>query len=69
MHASRENRQTATRQPVQPEMNPGDEAAEATPGTGENLCPECCGSGRIGGAPCDNCGGTGKAVEGRIGGA
>lgn len=50
-------------------MNPGDEAPSGTPGTGENICPECGGTGRIeGGAPCENCGGSGRIVEG-IGGA
>ena len=58
----------ATRQPVQPEMNPGDEAPEGTPGAGEDVCPACRGKGVIGNQPCDNCGGTGKIVEG-IGGA
>jgi RecJ-like exonuclease len=58
----------ATRQPVQPEMNPGDEAVEGTPGSGEDVCPICRGTGRLGTQPCDNCGGTGKVVEG-VGGA
>ncbi len=48
--------------------NPGDEAAPGTPGTGENLCRNCNGSGRIEGEPCPECGGTGKVIEG-IGGA
>lgn len=47
---------------------PGDEAAPGTPGTGENLCPRCNGSGRIDGEACPACGGSGKVVEG-IGGA
>jgi RecJ-like exonuclease len=59
---------TATRQPVPPEMNPGDEAVEGTPGTGEDACPVCRGRGVIGNQPCDNCGGTGKVVEGIGGG-
>ncbi len=50
-------------------MNPGDEAPAGTPGTGEDVCPECGGKGRLaGGKPCAHCGGTGKIVEG-IGGA
>lgn len=49
-------------------MNPGDEAPEGTPGTGEDLCPECGGSGRVGDAECVACGGTGKVIVG-IGGA
>jgi len=50
-------------------MSPGDEAAPGTPGTGENICPECKGTGKInGGKECPNCGGTGKVVEGIGGG-
>lgn len=48
--------------------NPGDEAAPGTPGTGENLCRQCNGTGRLDGQPCPECGGTGKVIEG-IGGA
>lgn len=50
------------------QMNPGDVAPEGTPGTGENLCPRCGGSGRTDGQMCVECGGSGKIVEG-IGGA
>jgi len=49
-------------------LKPGDEAAPGTPGTGENVCPECNGRGRIDGRPCTNCGGTGTVISG-IGGA
>ncbi|HEX8445159.1 MAG TPA: hypothetical protein VF649_00970 [Sphingomonas sp.] len=49
-------------------LNPGDQAAPGTPGTGENLCPRCDGSGVLNGRPCGECGGTGKVIEG-IGGA
>jgi DnaJ-class molecular chaperone len=48
--------------------NPGDEATPGTPGTGEDICPVCHGTGKVSGADCKNCGGTGKIVEG-IGGA
>jgi DnaJ-class molecular chaperone len=48
--------------------NPGDEAAPGTPGTGENLCRNCNGSGKLGAEACPECGGTGKVIEG-IGGA
>ena len=51
-----------------PSTNPGDEAVPGTPGTGENICPVCNGSGRNNGGECRNCGGTGKVIEG-IGGA
>jgi DnaJ-class molecular chaperone len=50
------------------EMAPGDEAPPGTPGAGENLCPACSGSGKLDGATCQNCGGTGKVIE-EIGGA
>jgi RecJ-like exonuclease len=49
-------------------LNPGDDARPGTPGTGENVCPDCRGSGRIGSRACPTCGGTGKVIEG-IGGA
>jgi RecJ-like exonuclease len=47
---------------------PGDQAVPGTPGTGENICPDCKGTGRLDGAPCPTCGGSGKIIEG-IGGA
>jgi hypothetical protein len=47
---------------------PGDEAPPGTPGTGEDICPECKGSGRREGRRCENCAGTGKVIRG-IGGA
>ena len=49
-------------------MNPGDAAPPGTPGTGENLCPECGGNGRREGRECANCGGTGRVVQ-AVGGA
>ena len=49
-------------------LHPGDEAAPGTPGTGEDSCPQCSGSGRNNGSPCPNCDGTGKIVK-AIGGA
>jgi hypothetical protein len=51
-----------------PAVNPGDEAVPGTPGAGENLCQVCHGTGKQDGKPCDNCGGTGKVIEG-VGGA
>jgi hypothetical protein len=48
--------------------NPGDEAPPGTPGTGEDVCPACHGSGRIEGSRCDTCGGSGKIIR-AIGGA
>lgn len=49
-------------------MNPGDEAMPGTPGTGEDICPVCHGTGQVGASACRNCGGSGRIVEG-IGGA
>ncbi len=51
-----------------PTLNPGDEAAPGTPGTGEGLCRECGGSGRLAGTKCPACDGTGKVTVG-VGGA
>ena len=45
-------------------LNPGDQAAPGTPGTGENVCPVCRGSGRVEAQACETCGGTGKVIEG-----
>jgi hypothetical protein len=50
------------------QMHPGDEAPPGTPGTGENICRACKGSGEINQKPCPDCGGTGKVVEGISGG-
>lgn len=49
-------------------MAPGDEAPPETPSTGENVCPECGGSGKLKGQACPNCEGTGTVTVG-IGGA
>ena len=52
-----------------PHLKPGDEALAGTPGTGEDLCEECGGTGiRKDGARCPNCEGTGRVTRG-IGGA
>lgn len=48
--------------------NPGDEAPPGSPGTGEDVCPDCHGSGRRDNRACPTCGGTGKIIRG-IGGA
>jgi RecJ-like exonuclease len=51
------------------QLNPGDEAAPGTPGTGEDICPVCHGKGKQeNGADCVNCGGTGRIIEGVGGG-
>ncbi|HUP10436.1 MAG TPA: hypothetical protein VMU47_25005 [Caldimonas sp.] len=49
-------------------MSPGDEAPAGTPGTGMDVCPLCGGRGRLNGATCANCDGTGHVNVG-IGGA
>jgi RecJ-like exonuclease len=58
--------QTAREQKMR--LNPGDEAAPGTPGTGEAICPDCKGSGSVGATQCPNCGGSGKVIK-AIGGA
>lgn len=52
----------------QGKLNPGDEATRGAPGTGEDVCPVCHGSGKINAQPCANCGGSGIVVR-VIGGA
>jgi hypothetical protein len=47
---------------------PGDQAPVGTPSTGENVCPACGGSGRLGASRCPDCEGTGVVIVG-IGGA
>lgn len=49
-------------------MAPGDEAPVGTPGTGEDVCPRCGGTGKLAGRECPECDGTGKVNVG-IGGA
>jgi hypothetical protein len=47
---------------------PGDDGPSGTPGTGEDVCRVCNGSGRLEGEACRNCDGTGKVTEGIGGG-
>jgi hypothetical protein len=47
---------------------PGDEAPPGAPGTGENLCRTCGGTGKVEAKTCPDCQGTGKVTTG-IGGA
>jgi hypothetical protein len=47
---------------------PGDEATPGAPGTGENLCRHCGGTGKVGGEDCPDCKGTGKVTTGIGGG-
>jgi hypothetical protein len=49
-------------------MSPADEAMPGTPGTGEDVCRTCGGTGQLNGGACPDCDGTGKITVG-IGGA
>jgi DnaJ-class molecular chaperone len=62
------NDKSTSGQSGQKPINPGDAAPPGTPGAGENVCPDCKGSGRLDNAPCQTCGGTGKVIEGIGGG-
>ena len=43
----------------EPDLNPGDEAPPGTPGSGEDVCPNCEGTGKLADdAPCPECGST-----------
>jgi hypothetical protein len=53
---------------TQEPMNPGDVAPAGTPGTGQNVCPECNGTGDVDGKECPNCEGLGTVIEGVGGG-
>lgn len=50
------------------QQRPGDEGAPGDAPVGENLCPECNGSGKLDGRTCAHCNGTGVVEEG-VGGA
>jgi RecJ-like exonuclease len=55
--------------PNDQQLNPGDEAAPGTPGTAEDICTECAGTGKLGdGTACPECGGSGRVVRGIGGG-
>jgi len=49
-------------------MRTDDQAPPGTPGTDEDICPRCGGSGKLAGRDCPECQGTGKVTVG-IGGA
>ena len=71
--ASGRSDRTASRRTDEPSsasapMRPGDQAPVGTPGTGETVCPQCGGSGRLGGRACPTCEGTGKINVGIGGG-
>jgi hypothetical protein len=50
-------------------MSPGDVAPPGTPGTGEDFCRVCAGTGQLESKECQNCGGTGLITEGLSAGA
>ena len=58
----------ASGNPIEPEMNPGEELPPPSATVGENVCPQCNGSGirDDDGMRCEHCGGTGKISEGPI---
>lgn len=65
--SSERGRPRGSDQPDQ--LNPGDQAPPGTRSTGENLCRQCGGSGRLAdGTICPTCNGTGRVVEGVSGG-
>ncbi len=64
-----EHKANAVEQPGTQPTNPGDEVPAGTPGSGENICPDCGGSGRRENAACPTCGGTGIVIEAVSGGA
>lgn len=50
-------------------LKPGDEALPGTPGSGEDICGDCSGTGKLkGGAECPTCEGTGRITQGIGGG-
>lgn len=52
-----------------PERNPGDEAKQGTPGTAEDICDGCSGSGKLAdGTTCPECDGSGRVIRGIGGG-
>lgn len=55
--------QSGGQRPDDVRMAPGDEAPPGTPGTGEDVCPTCGGSGRIDTGECDTCLGRGRIIK------
>src|SRR5207249_9306213 len=48
--------------PGQDPMKPGDEVPAGTPGSGENVCRRCGGTGAVDGNACPDCDGTGTVI-------
>ena len=61
--ADERDRGTGGQPPPERTMAPGDEAPPGTPGTGEDVCPDCRGSGRVDGRECDTCLGRGRVIK------
>jgi hypothetical protein len=60
---------TGTPNQPAPHLKPGDEAMPGTPGTGEDLCEVCGGTGKKkDGSECPTCEGTGRLIHGIGGG-
>ncbi|MER9326685.1 hypothetical protein [Mesorhizobium sp. M0488] len=57
----RNSLQGESRHSQETQGNP-DEVSPGTPGAGENVCRRCSETGKVGGAPCPECGGTGKVM-------
>jgi DnaJ-class molecular chaperone len=53
-------KQPTPQQPTSSGTKPGDEVAPGTPQSGEAICPQCAGAGRVADAVCPSCGGSGK---------
>ena len=66
-HVRKEGGDTSGQDPTA-KMAPGDEAPQGTPGAGENVCPTCNGTGKVDGATCQTCAGSGVVIE-EVGGA
>ncbi|WP_228431176.1 hypothetical protein [Baekduia soli] len=49
--------------PQPPDTAPGDEAPPGTTGTGQDVCPDCDGTGLVGTAVCATCQGRGWVTE------
>jgi len=49
-------------------LKPGDEATPGTPGTGDDVCPDCHGTGKLDGKPCATCAGSGTITRAMGGG-
>ncbi|TWB60571.1 hypothetical protein [Nitrospirillum viridazoti] len=61
MAAEPKGQPTHGRPAPHPTANP-EAVRPGTPGAGENICRRCGGAGTVEGAPCPECGGTGKVV-------